>query len=139
MNPTAPLPAPAARPGLLVITSQADFEIRFLAVRSPVRTLYFPLSCLLWSHVKRVDAGHGFGFPHGVASEGFAQFLIQQDLDKRRHAILHLGVDGSLQFNRHRILHDLGLAPDVVRQRSDREELLHACREDGMDSGAIVL
>jgi len=49
----------------------------------------------LWLHIIRVNPGHFDWSGHGIAAEGFSQFLVEDDFDESRYAVF-LRFTGSL-------------------------------------------
>src|SRR6056297_1000745 len=85
-----------------------------------VRVMRLPLSFalrdLLGTHIVRADTCDGDGFFHGVAAEGFAEFLVDHGLDEGCGAVLHLVLD--------RLVQRVG-------------ELVHGARDDALEATGL--
>ena len=79
------------------VTQTCTRGVQRLNRRLPDQQLSVGLADLLRFHVSHIYSSHFNRCFHGVSPKGFAQFLIQNNFDKRGCVFIHLFLDGSSQ------------------------------------------
>ena len=55
------------------------------------------LSDLLWAHIFGINTGYCYRRFHGIPAEGFAEFLVKNDLYEGCDVLIHLLVNGRVE------------------------------------------